>query len=351
MADLEDAVKNLVEMGFSEERSRQALSQVETKTADAALEVLVKGEDAALGKEGEAAAEAAEEGAKAAGVPKSYRCTDTGKLFRTLQDAQLYAERTGNANFEESDIEVPPLTPEEKAAKIQQIRELLKKKRAEREVNDAAEQRRMELERRKGGQEMAEIREQHERIQREAEYAARRKEKELFKKEKERLRIEVAKDKGERASSAAIAKGATPEEAKKAYDEAYQRSLKKGAATEGASSTAATSSPGSGEDQAIKDLLSYRAGGDGVRALATAKKMLGNIVKSPAEPKFRSINLQNEAFKKRVASLIGGVALFKACGFVKRESDGQLVLDEADTNIETLEQVIDKITKAIEAEK
>lgn len=38
------------------------------------------------------------------------------------------------------------------------------------------------------------------------------------------------------------------------------------------------------------------------------------------EEKFRSINLDNNAFKNRVATCIGGTALLKAVGFVKEES-------------------------------
>merc|ERR1712159_592975 len=38
-------------------------------------------------------------------VVKSYKCVETGRLFRTYQDMQIYAERTGRTNFEESSEE------------------------------------------------------------------------------------------------------------------------------------------------------------------------------------------------------------------------------------------------------
>lgn len=38
------------------------------------------------------------------------------------------------------------------------------------------------------------------------------------------------------------------------------------------------------------------------------------------EEKFRSINLDNNAYKNRVATCIGGTSLLKAVGFAKEES-------------------------------
>lgn len=35
---------------------------------------------------------------------KSYRCKATGKLFRSMRDVELYAERTGHDDFEETDM-------------------------------------------------------------------------------------------------------------------------------------------------------------------------------------------------------------------------------------------------------
>merc|ERR1712022_83094 len=49
-------------------------------------------------------------------VVKSYKCVETGRLFRSYQDMQIYAERTGRTNFEESSEEKKPLTKEEMAA-------------------------------------------------------------------------------------------------------------------------------------------------------------------------------------------------------------------------------------------
>jgi UBX domain-containing protein 1/4 len=58
----------------------------------------------------------------AAGVAKSYRCVATGKVFKNMADLELHAHRTGHSNFEESTESVKPLTEEEKAKKIAEIK-------------------------------------------------------------------------------------------------------------------------------------------------------------------------------------------------------------------------------------
>lgn len=65
-------------------------------------------------------------------VAKSIRCVDTGKVFRTMMEAQAYAERTGNANFEECAEEKKALTPEEKAIMMEKMSAKLKEKKVRR---------------------------------------------------------------------------------------------------------------------------------------------------------------------------------------------------------------------------
>jgi len=54
---------------------------------------------------------------------KSYKCVETGRLFRSYQDMQIYAERTGRTNFEESSEEKKPLTKEEMAAAQEKLKQ------------------------------------------------------------------------------------------------------------------------------------------------------------------------------------------------------------------------------------
>jgi hypothetical protein len=334
---VEEAVSTLVEMGFSEERSRAALAQAQVKTADGALEFLVQNEN--NNADGSAAT------APAADVPraKSYRCVETGKLLRTMQDVQIYGERTGRSNFEECDVEVPALTAAEKLEKVAQLRAKIKEKREKRATEDALEERSRELERRRGGQEMATQREHHEKLQREAEFERRRKEKEQFLREKQRLRLEVAKDKGDRAADAARRRGASPDECKAEFERVYNDYMGKATADD----AAAAKPPSVLMDEAIKSLQSYKVAGEGEKALQTLRKMLANVVESPAEDKFRSVNLANEAFKKRVASLVGGVALLKAAGFVKNEADNKLEMSKDETDLERLKLAIAKIDAVV----
>jgi len=343
----EELRKQLEEMGFSDaEQVGRAIKAVPPpRTLDGLLQWLVSNDGDAGESSAEQSGQDGGSGAKKAKVVNSYKCIETGKLFRTLQDAQLYAERTGRDQFEESDVEVPPLTEEEKREKLEQLRKKIedrKKERAEQERKDKLEG---ELARRKAGREMAQIREQHEELQRRREIEAAKREKEAAKRHREELKEKIAYDKAGRAANAAKSRGASPDEVKKAFQDAYDRAMGKG--QQGEKSKAEQLSIEQQMDQAIQDLLTYRAGGDGERALNTLKKMLGNVIEQPEEPKFKSINLDNPAFKKRVAGLKGGIALLKACGFKKLDVDRQLVLEDEILNMERISKAIAKIETSL----
>lgn len=55
-----------------------------------------------------------------------------------------------------------------------------------------------------------------------------------------------------------------------------------------------------------------------------------NVLKDPKEDKYRRINLENNAYKKRVGNVIGGKVLMEAIGFV--EKDGALYLEKVEKN-------------------
>ena len=55
------------------------------------------------------------------------------------------------------------------------------------------------------------------------------------------------------------------------------------------------------------------------------------VIKDPNDPKFQSINLENEAFQKRVGKINGGLIILKAFGF---EAEGdKLVLKKYDADL------------------
>ena len=221
-----------------------------------------------------------------------------------MTDAKIYTERTGHTNFEESDEVLPELTEEEKKQKVKEVRELIAKKRAAREMQEKKDAIEAEKKRRAGGRGIGEIREQYEKAQRMREYEKRKKEKAAAKLQREKLNRLIAQDKAERAADKARREGRDP---KAAYDAALAKYTKKSGGGAGADKKGAASVPGS-----IEKLAKYRAGGDGAKALKTLAKMIDNLVQKPDEPKYRRINLANEAFKKRVSCFVGGVELLRA---------------------------------------
>ena len=59
---------------------------------------------------------------------------------------------------------------------------------------------------------------------------------------------------------------------------------------------------------------------------------IGNVLKDISEEKFRKINPENEAFKKRVGKISGGLPLLKGAGFHEIE-DGTLYMDHVDEGL------------------
>lgn len=51
-----------------------------------------------------------------------------------------------------------------------------------------------------------------------------------------------------------------------------------------------------------------------------------NVIKNPREQKFRRINLENGAYKKRVGKVVGGRQLLEAIGFQEVRGGGSLEL-------------------------
>lgn len=66
-------------------------------------------------------------------VAKSLKCEDCGKLFRTQDEVQFHAAKSGHSNFSESTEEKKPLTEEEKKEMLVKLEERMKEKRKERE--------------------------------------------------------------------------------------------------------------------------------------------------------------------------------------------------------------------------
>lgn len=214
----------------------------------------------------------------------------------------------------------------------------MKAKRAEREEAEKVDDKEREKQRRFMGKEMAKTKEELEKEQRKREAYLRKKEKEDFKKERARLRQELARDKAERAShkgkltSKLGVGGYKPDgiqydvdgeggDATGASDQQKQNKAKADAAK---------------IDEYIAKVSSYKAGGDGGQCLKILKIYVSNVVDNPDEEKFKTIKMDNKAYKLKVKPFIGAKNLLLACGFSPDESGDVLVLsDTADRQVLT----------------
>eukprot|EP00934_Nitzschia_sp_Nitz4_P005802 Nitzschia sp. Nitz4//scaffold65_size103378//68867//70519//NITZ4_004474-RA/size103378-processed-gene-0.33-mRNA-1//1//CDS//3329556264//5792//frame0 len=285
------------------------------------------------------------------GTAKSYKCNDCGKILSNMANLELHANKTGHSDFEESTQEVKPLTPEEKAAKIAEIKELLKLKRAEREEAEKVDDVEREKQRRFMGKEMAKTKEQMEVEQRKREAQARKREKEAFKKERARIRAELEKDKAERQAnhgklhSTLGVDGYNPSAIQ--YDNDADAS---NAADPSAPKHKKPKADATKIDEYIQRVSSYRAGGDGAKCLKILHAYIGNLVDHPDDPKFRTINMENKAFKTKVKPFLGGKHLLLAVGFSPKEGDAthlELVQEHADAQL--LQQTKQKLEQAMAA--
>uniref|UniRef100_A0A0A9HHB8 PUB domain-containing protein n=1 Tax=Arundo donax TaxID=35708 RepID=A0A0A9HHB8_ARUDO len=84
------------------------------------------------------------------------------------------------------------------------------------------------------------------------------------------------------------------------------------------------------------------------RAFQILLKIVANIVKNPAEEKFRRIRLSNPVFKDRVGSLQGGVEFLELCGFQRLRASGYLVMPRDKVDMSLLNAAGAAIASAME---
>lgn len=73
----------------------------------------------------------------------------------------------------------------------------------------------------------------------------------------------------------------------------------------------------------------FRAPGVGQTCFKTCQTLLGNLLKDPSNEKFRRVNLDNEAIKKRVSTINGGLSILKGAGFFKAEDGNYLTIEQS----------------------
>ena len=279
---------------------------------------------------------------------KSYKCKESGKILKSMADVELYAAKTGYSDFEECTEEAKSLTPEEKAKKILELKELLKAKRAEREEKEKVDDVEREKQRRFMGKEMAKTREQLEAEQQKRAALKRKKEKADFRKERERIRAELAKDKAERQANKGKLKSKLGVGGYKPDSIQYEdEAVAGGDVAPGNTGQSRTKASAAKIDSYIEKISSYRAGGDGGKCLKVLLAYVGNVVDNPSEEKFRKVKTDNKAFKAKVKPFVGAKNLLVAVGFQPNDDGSFLILKE-DADRVLLEQTKEKLRIAFQ---
>jgi len=111
---------------------------------------------AAMGKGSAGAAGGSGEGVEA----KSIKCSQCGKTFKNTALANFHAEKSGHDQFGESTEEIKPLTEEEKAARLADLKAKLAEKRARKSQVEIEEAKANEAIRRKSGKDVNKLRDE-----------------------------------------------------------------------------------------------------------------------------------------------------------------------------------------------
>lgn len=217
------ALQTLMEMGFSENAVKKALAVTGGGVEQAMEWLLAHSEDpgindppaekepagavAAGGGESEPGGEKCETaegkgetgGAEAAGEAsgeeaKSIKCDDCGKLFKTSEEVEFHAVKSGHTSFSESTEEKKPLTEEEKQEKKRNLEEKIKQRRKEREEKEAKEALEREKKRIQMGQQIAERKRQMQEVEMKRLAEERKKDKLEDKLARQRVKDQIERD-------------------------------------------------------------------------------------------------------------------------------------------------------------
>ncbi|KAK2596704.1 hypothetical protein QQS21_006219 [Conoideocrella luteorostrata] len=142
------------------------------------------------------------------GQARSLVCNECGKRFRNHDLATFHATKTEHTDFSESTEELAPLTEDEKKARLQELRERLKAKRAIMSEQDKADAKRNEQIRLKSTKETQDLKEEVARKEQIKEAARKRQEKQDDLEAKKRIKAKIEEDKAARRRKAEEAKAA-----------------------------------------------------------------------------------------------------------------------------------------------
>lgn len=189
-------LEQLLDMGFEKQRAELAVQK--TGGLQGALEWLEMNQEKSI--EDIKAASTEEQGpALAPGeVARSLVCNECGKKFRSTAQAEFHASKTEHQDFSESTDEIVPLTEEEKAEKLVQLKEMLKQKREGLSEQEKIDRKRNEEIRKKSTKETQDIKEDLAKKEQIKEAAKKRQEKLADVEAKKRIQAKIAADKEER---------------------------------------------------------------------------------------------------------------------------------------------------------
>ena len=194
---------------------------------------------------------------------RSYVCNDCGKKFRGMNQAQFHAEKSGHDDFAESAEELAPLTEEEKAARLAELKEKLAAKRAGQAAEDAKEKKRNDEIKKKHTKETEDLKEELARKEQIKDAQKKKQEKADDVAAKKRIKDKIEADKAERRRKA------DEEKAQRANPDAFNPTTEQ--APTGAAAAPAT-------QQAPKSTASHS------EARLRLQTPSGNVMKSfPAE--------------------------------------------------------------------
>lgn len=175
---------------------------------------------------------------------------------------------------------------------------------------------------------MSKTREEMEIERRKHEVYKRKKEKEAYRLERIRIKQELEKDKLERMANKGKMKSRLGVEG---YNpDAIQYDLNSGDNDQGSvqkkkKKKGATYGSDAKLDECIAKVSSYRAGGDGGKCLKVLIAYVSNLLKNPDDPKFKSVNMENKAYKNRVKPFMGAKSFLMSIGFSVNDAGNALV--------------------------
>lgn len=133
---------------------------------------------------------------------RSLVCNECGKKFRSQNAAEFHASKSGHVDFAESTEEIAPLTDAEKKAKLDELRERAKARKAEQANVDKEERKANEQIRRKATVESQDIKEELQKKQQIKEAQDKKREKDADLAAKRSVMAKIEADKKERLRKA-----------------------------------------------------------------------------------------------------------------------------------------------------